>query len=149
MDGNFVCAADLDKIVVWNSKSGKLIKVIPIVPHYNPRDDRQEVDDPYCWKGNIYVLNNLQYETISFALNIYHNNAIRYFLRAHGFCVCRRWNHNCPLSKKFSCGRRCYIILVVNANISVPVTEIEIRSMCLLKENIRSTSTTMTAVSYL
>ena len=62
MDGNFVCAADLDKIVVWNSKSGKLIKVIPIVPHYNPRDDRQEVDDPYCWKGNIHVLNNLQYE---------------------------------------------------------------------------------------
>ena len=80
MDGNFVCAADLDKIVVWNSKSGKLIRVIPIVPHYNPRDDRQEVDDQYCWKGNIHVLNNFQYEIkISFTLNIYHNSAIRYF----------------------------------------------------------------------
>ena len=126
MDGNFVCAADLDKIVVWNSKSGKLIKVIPIVPHYNPRDDRQEVDDPYCWKGNIHLLNNVQYEKmheISFTLNNYNNSAIRYFLRAHGFCVCRRWNHNCPLTTKFSCGRRCDIILVVN---SVLVTEIEI-----------------------
>ena len=80
MDGNFVCAADLDKIVVWNSKSGKLIKVIPIVPHYNPRDDRQEVDDPYCWKGNIHVSNNLQYEIeISYTLNVYHNSAIRNF----------------------------------------------------------------------
>lgn len=51
MDGNFVCAADLDKIVVWNSKNGKLIKIIPIVPHYNARDDPQEALDRYCWKG--------------------------------------------------------------------------------------------------
>ena len=51
MDGNFVCAADLDKIVVWNSKNGKLIRVIPIVPHYNSREDPLEAQDRYCWKG--------------------------------------------------------------------------------------------------
>ena len=53
MDGNFVCAADLDKIVVWNSKNGELIKVIPIVPHYNPREDPLEAQDRYCWKGSV------------------------------------------------------------------------------------------------
>ena len=51
MDGNFVCAADLEKIVVWNSRNGKLIRVIPIAPHYNSRDDPQEALDRYCWKG--------------------------------------------------------------------------------------------------
>ena len=53
MDGNFVCAADLDKIVVWNSKNGELIKVIPIVPHYNSREDPLEAQDRYCWKGRV------------------------------------------------------------------------------------------------
>ena len=53
MDGNFVCAADLDKIVVWNSKNGELIKVIPIVPHYNSREDPLEAQDRYCWKGSV------------------------------------------------------------------------------------------------
>ena len=52
MDGNFVCAADLEKIVIWNSRNGKLIKVIPIAPHYSSRDDPHEVLDRYCWKGH-------------------------------------------------------------------------------------------------
>ena len=52
MDGNFLCAADLDKIVVWNSHTGALIRVIPIARHYNVREDPSEMLDRYCWKGH-------------------------------------------------------------------------------------------------
>ena len=62
MDGNFVCAADLDKIVVWNSKNGNLIKVIPIVSHYNSRDDPEEALDRYCWKGRLPDKRKKNYE---------------------------------------------------------------------------------------
>ena len=68
MDGNFVCAADLDKIVVWNSRNGKFIRVIPIVPHYNSREDPLEAQDRYCWKGmvKIYLSITRQYFICTF-----------------------------------------------------------------------------------
>ena len=51
MDGNFVCAADPEKIVVWNARNGKYIKTLPIPEHYNTRDDPSEMHDR--WKGNV------------------------------------------------------------------------------------------------
>lgn len=52
MDSNFICAADQDKIVVWNSKNGRFIRTIDIPPHYCVREDPNVVHDRYCWKGH-------------------------------------------------------------------------------------------------
>ena len=52
IDGNFLCAADQDKIVVWNAKNGKFIRTIAIPAHYDFREDATELRDKYCWKGH-------------------------------------------------------------------------------------------------
>lgn len=52
MDGCFVCAADLNQIVIWNSKTGQYINTIKIPSHYNVRNDNQEPQDAYSWKGH-------------------------------------------------------------------------------------------------
>merc|ERR1711874_782718 len=52
MDGNFVCAADQDKVVVWNSKTGEYINTIGIPKHYNVKEDPEELRDKFCWKGH-------------------------------------------------------------------------------------------------
>ncbi len=46
MDGNFLCAADVGHIVVWDSRTGRHVRDIPIAPHYiAPREDSQEAAD--------------------------------------------------------------------------------------------------------
>merc|ERR1712037_402278 len=52
IDGNFLCAADQDKIVIWNARNGKFIRSIAIPAHYDFREDKNERDDKYCWKGH-------------------------------------------------------------------------------------------------
>ena len=52
IDGNFLCAADQDKIVIWNSRNGKFIRTIQIPPHYDFREDMTELRDKFCWKGH-------------------------------------------------------------------------------------------------
>ena len=52
IDGNFLCAADQDKIVIWNARNGKFIRTIEIPPHYDFREDQAESRDKYCWKGH-------------------------------------------------------------------------------------------------
>lgn len=52
MDGNFVCAADQNKIILWNSKTGKFINTIHIPDHYNHKEDDHEMQDKFCWKGH-------------------------------------------------------------------------------------------------
>ena len=52
IDGNFLCAADQDKIVIWNARNGKYIRTIDIPPHYDHREDKNEAQDKYCWKGH-------------------------------------------------------------------------------------------------
>jgi len=52
IDGNFLCAADQDKIVIWNARNGKFIRTIEIPPHYDFREDMTELRDKYCWKGH-------------------------------------------------------------------------------------------------
>ena len=52
IDGNFLCAADQDKIVIWNAKNGKFIRTIGIPAHYDFREDTTELRDKYCWKGH-------------------------------------------------------------------------------------------------
>ncbi len=52
MDGNFLCAADLGRVVVWDSRNGRYVRSLPIVPHYNAREDPSEAEEPYCWKGH-------------------------------------------------------------------------------------------------
>ncbi len=52
MDGNFLCAADVGHIVVWDSRSGRHIREVPIAPHYAPREDPSETEDRFCWKGH-------------------------------------------------------------------------------------------------
>ena len=52
MDGKFLCAADQDKLVVWNAQNGKFIRSIAIPSHYDFKDDENERDDPDCWKGH-------------------------------------------------------------------------------------------------
>ena len=52
LDGNFLCAADQNKIVIWNSKNGKYIRTIRIPDHYNFQDDVEESADKFCWKGH-------------------------------------------------------------------------------------------------
>ena len=37
IDGNFLCAADQDKIVIWNARNGKYIRTIAIPAHYDHR----------------------------------------------------------------------------------------------------------------
>lgn len=51
MDGNFLCAADLNKIVIWNSRTGKYIRTIKIAPHYNVANHSPTSDSDY-WKGH-------------------------------------------------------------------------------------------------
>lgn len=52
LDGNFVVCADQDKIVMWSSKTGKFLNTINIPPHYNCREDKDEANDRFCWKGH-------------------------------------------------------------------------------------------------
>jgi len=52
IDGNFLCAADQDKIVIWNARNGKFIRTIEIPAHYDFREDKAELQDKYCWKGH-------------------------------------------------------------------------------------------------
>ena len=52
MDGRFLCAADQDKLVIWNAQNGKFIRSIAIPAHYDFMDDENERDDRYCWKGH-------------------------------------------------------------------------------------------------
>ena len=52
MDGKFLCAADQDKLVVWNAQNGKFIRSIAIPSHYDFKDDENERDDRDCWKGH-------------------------------------------------------------------------------------------------
>merc|ERR550532_2755470 len=52
LDGNFVCCADQDKICLWNSRTGEYLNTINIPPHYNFREDPDEANDKYCWKGH-------------------------------------------------------------------------------------------------
>ena len=52
IDGNFLCAADQDKIVIWNSRNGKFTRTIQIPPHYDFREDMTELRDKFCWKGH-------------------------------------------------------------------------------------------------
>ena len=51
-DGNFLCASDPEKIVIWNANSGKFIRSISIPAHYDFRDDKVESSDQYAWKGH-------------------------------------------------------------------------------------------------
>jgi len=52
LDGNFLCAADQNKIVIWNSKTGHYVRTIMIPEHYNFKDDTEESADKFCWKGH-------------------------------------------------------------------------------------------------
>jgi len=52
LDGNFLCAADQNRIVLWNSRTGAYVNTIVIPQHYNYRDDPEESADKYCWKGH-------------------------------------------------------------------------------------------------
>lgn len=52
MDGNFVCAADQNKVLIWNNNNGKLVNTIQIPKHYNFREDPAERHDRGCWKGH-------------------------------------------------------------------------------------------------
>jgi len=52
LDGAFLCVADQNKVVVWNSKTGDLLNTINIMKHYNYRDDPEETDEKFCWKGH-------------------------------------------------------------------------------------------------
>ena len=52
LDGNFLCAADQNKIVIWNSKTGNYVRTIMIPSHYNYKDDVEESADKFCWKGH-------------------------------------------------------------------------------------------------
>jgi len=70
LDGNFLCAADQNRIVLWNSRTGDYVNTIVIPQHYNYRvsfhvtlaqddaiititqDDPEESADKYCWKGH-------------------------------------------------------------------------------------------------
>ena len=37
LDGNFLCAADQNRIVLWNSRTGDYVNTIVIPQHYNYR----------------------------------------------------------------------------------------------------------------
>ena len=52
MDGKFLCAADQDKLVIWNAQNGKFIRSIAIPTHYDFKDDENEREDRHCWKGH-------------------------------------------------------------------------------------------------
>jgi len=52
LDGNFLCCADQNRIVLWNSRTGDYVNTIVIPQHYNYRDDPEESADKYCWKGH-------------------------------------------------------------------------------------------------
>jgi len=63
MDGNFVCAADLDKVVIWNSKTGDYVRTIRIPEHYTAAARAGASDDDdnggdlwsngsYVWRGH-------------------------------------------------------------------------------------------------
>lgn len=52
IDGNFFCAADQNKIVIWNARNGKYVRTIDIPAHYDFREDMSELKDKYCWKGH-------------------------------------------------------------------------------------------------
>lgn len=51
-DGNFLCVADLEKVLIWNINNGKFVRTIPIPKHYNVKEDRDEIEDKFCWKGH-------------------------------------------------------------------------------------------------
>jgi len=52
LDGRFLCCADQNRIVLWESRSGRHVNTILIPDHYNYRDDPEESADRYCWKGH-------------------------------------------------------------------------------------------------
>ena len=49
MDGNFICVADLDQIVIWNARNGHFVRTIAIPAHYRVRDDE---GDSFAWRGH-------------------------------------------------------------------------------------------------
>lgn len=52
LDGAFLCVADQNKVVIWDSQTGAHINTINIPEHYNYRDDPDESQDKFCWKGH-------------------------------------------------------------------------------------------------
>ena len=52
MDGNFLAAADLNHIHIWNARNGNFIRKIEIPKHYRVKEDAEEENDRYCWKGH-------------------------------------------------------------------------------------------------
>ena len=52
LDGNFLVAADQNKICLWNSQSGEYYRTITLPKHYNALEDKQETEDKFCWKGH-------------------------------------------------------------------------------------------------
>ena len=49
-DGNFLCATDQNKIVIWNALNGKFIRTIEIPAHYDFRKDKTV--DKWGWKSH-------------------------------------------------------------------------------------------------
>ena len=52
LDGNFLVAADQNKICLWNSRTGEYYRTITLPKHYNALEDKQETEDKFCWKGH-------------------------------------------------------------------------------------------------
>ena len=52
LDGNFLCAADQNRICIWNSKTGDFVRTIVIPAHYNYKEDGEESGERYIWKGH-------------------------------------------------------------------------------------------------
>jgi len=52
LDGNFLTVADQNRIVLWNSKTGKHFNTIVLPEHYNCRDDPVESADKWSRKGH-------------------------------------------------------------------------------------------------
>ena len=52
MDGRFLCATDQEKMVVWDSLTGRHVRTITLSRHYSIKVDPGEEEDRYCWKGH-------------------------------------------------------------------------------------------------
>ena len=52
LDGNFLVAADQNKICLWNSATGEYYRTISLPKHYNAVEDKKESEDKFCWKGH-------------------------------------------------------------------------------------------------